>query len=76
MKVEGPVWGFSFTSKDTLPASCVNNPQVSCTSVPMPTFNDGYTNKEIYDGLVEIRNRVSSLFGGNKKQTYPVNYLA
>lgn len=75
MKVEGPVWGFSFTSKDTLPAS-MKSPQVSCTSVPMPTFNDGYTNQEIYEGLVKIKSRVSSLFGGDKKKTYPLNYFA
>ena len=75
MKVEGPVWGFSFTSTNTLPA-IMSNPQVSCTSVPMPTFNDGYTNQEIYEGLVKIKSRVSSLFGGEKKQTYPMNYIA
>lgn len=76
MKVEGPMKGYGFTSKDVLPASCTTKQQVSCTSIPKPTFNEGYTNQEIYEGIMSLRNHIVSLFGGGSKKTHPVNYFA
>lgn len=76
MKVSYPIRGLSHTSQDILPASCTAKPQISCTSIPKQKVNEGYSNQEIYEGLVSIKNHLSSLFGVNKKQNNPVNYIA
>ena len=74
MKEVLPVTGPVYTSKDILPASCTSKPQISCTSVPRVKVNEGLTNQEIYEGIVNIKERLTSLFSG-KKSTNPVNYL-
>jgi len=76
MKVLFPCHGVSFTSKDILPASCTSKPQISCTSIPKPKVNEGYSNQEIYETLVTIKENFATLFNGNKKQTDPVDYIA
>ncbi|MCR5265659.1 MAG: hypothetical protein K6E29_03590 [Cyanobacteria bacterium RUI128] len=76
MKVTYPISGFSFTSKDILPASCTSKPQVTCTSVPKARINEGLSNQEIYETLVNVKERISSLFGGKKNPTQPLNYVA
>lgn len=73
MKVVFPVTGFSYTSKDILPASCTQKPQISCTSVPKDV--KGLSNREIYEGLVSVKERLSSLFGGKKDEAIPLDYL-
>ena len=32
--------------------------------------------KEIYEGLVSVKNRITSLFGGKKESALPLNYIA
>lgn len=76
MKVVFPMNGSKFTSTDVLPASCTSKPQIACTSIPKTSVNEGYSNKEIYEGIVSIKNHISSLFGVSQKQTRPINYLA
>lgn len=76
MKVVLPITGLCHTSKDIMPASCISKPQISCTSVPKVKVNEGLSNQEIYEGIVSIKERISSLFNGsNKKPAHPVNYL-
>lgn len=75
MKVEFPVCGLSNTSKDILPASCTSKPQISCTSAPKVKVNEGLTNQEIYLGLVNVKERILSLFGLGTKTETPFNYL-
>ncbi len=74
MKVELPVTGPVYTSRDILPASCTSKPQISCTSVPKVKVKEGLSNQEIYEGIVSIKEHLSALFGG-KKTTNSVNYL-
>ncbi|MCD8378156.1 MAG: hypothetical protein LUB59_05135, partial [Candidatus Gastranaerophilales bacterium] len=76
MKVLFPISGVSSASKDVLPASCTSKPQISCTSVQKTNVKQGYSNEEIYEGLVNLKNNIVSLFGGKNKQTNPVNYIA
>ena len=75
MKVVLPVQGLGHTSKDILPASCTVKPQVACTSAPKVKVNEGLTNQEIYQSLVNVKDRIFSIFGGKSKPTTPVNYL-
>ena len=77
MKVVLPVkQGLGYTSKDILPASCTSKPQVTYTSVPKTKINEGLSNQEIYEGLVSVKERLSSIFGYGKKSAQPLNYLA
>ena len=73
MKVVFPIKGLICTSKDVLPASCTSKPQISCTSTPKTDLK-GYSNKEIYEGIVSIKNRISSFFSIDKEKTSPINY--
>lgn len=75
MKVVFPVQGFCHTSKDVLPASCTSKPQISCTSAK-DKVNQGLSNKEIYEGLVSVKDSLSSLFGIKKEAAYPLDYIA
>ena len=74
MKVAFPTKGLIYTSKDVLPASCTSKPQISCTSTPKIDVKEGYSNKEIYEGIVSIKNRISSFFSIDKEKTSPINY--
>ncbi len=76
MKVTYPINGFGFTSKDILPASCTSKPQVTCTSVPKTKVNEGLSNQEIYETLVNVKERITSLFSEKKKSAQPINYFA
>ncbi len=75
MKVVFPIQGLAHTSKDILPTSCTSKPQVSCTSVPKIKVNEGFTNQEIYQGIVSVKDRLLSIFGGQKTSVNPINYL-
>ena len=75
MKVVLPVQGLNHTSKDILPASCTSKPQVAYTSVPKVKVNEGLTNQEIYQGLVNVKERLLSIFGGKEKTMIPLDYL-
>lgn len=75
MKVVFPIQGFCHTSKDILPASCTSKPQVSCTSIPKDV-NQGLSNQEIYEGLVSVKESITSLFGSKRKSANPLNYIA
>lgn len=76
MKVGSPIKGLYFTSGDVLPASCTSKPQVNYTSIPKQQKNQGLSNQEIYEGLVNVKNHIVSLFGGQPKSSQPLNYLA
>ena len=75
MKVLFPYQMASFTSKDILPASCLAKPQVACTSASKVKVNEGLSNQEIYEGIISLKESITSLFGGKKKQTHPVSYV-
>lgn len=75
MKVSFPVSGLNCTSKEVLPASCSSKPQISCTSMTKPKVKQGYSNQEIYEGIMSVKEYFDSLFHRNKKETNPVNYL-
>lgn len=65
-----------FASKEMLPATCTSKPQVSCTAIPnKPAKQPGYTNEEIYDALVAVKNFVLTPFKSEKKPNH-TNYLA
>ena len=66
--------GFSHTSKDILPASCTSKPQISCTSASLKT-ESGLSNQEIYEGLVNVKERIVSIFSGEKEGNKSLNYL-
>ncbi|GEM_PF-5263806 len=74
MKVGYPISGFNFVSKDALPASCTSKPQITCTAQPHEV--KGYTNKELYEGLVNMSNKVKTIFGEKDKQAQQINYIA
>ena len=74
MKVVLPINGQRFASKDILPASCTSKPQVSCTSTSNIPLNKGLSNQEIYEGLVNVKEHIVSLLGGNKTNK-SVNYI-
>lgn len=76
MKVGYPVRGLGFMSQDVLPASCTSKPQIACTSTARVKVNEGYSNKEIYEGIVSIKNHIKSLFGVDDKKSDPLNYMA
>ena len=76
MKVGYPVRGYRFMSQDVLPASCTSKPQVTYTSTPRTKVNEGYSNQEIYEGIVSIKNQIKSFFSGREKKTSPINYMA
>ncbi len=67
--------GLSCTSKELLPASCKSKPQISCTSMPKVKAKQGYTNKELYEGLMSIKEFFASLFHSKKPSVNPINYL-
>ena len=68
--------GVKFASKEMLPATCTSKPQVSYTSTPVKTVKQpGYTNEEIYDALVAVKNFVLTPFKQEKKTNH-VNRLA
>ena len=76
MKVMCPTnVGLNCTSKELLPASCQTKQQISCTSMPKAKAKQGYTNKEIYEGLVSLKEYFASLFHSKKPSTNPINYL-
>jgi len=76
MKVEYPFYGLSYTSQDALPASCTSKPQVTCTSTPRTSLNEGYSNQEIYEGIVKIKNQIKTFFGVQENDSRPINYIA
>lgn len=69
--------GVKFASKEMLPATCTSKPQVSCTSTPVKTNvrSQGYSNEEIYDVLVAVKNFVLTPFKHETKPNH-ANYLA
>lgn len=75
MKVEYPMYGLSYTSQDALPASCTSKPQVACTSTPKPSLNEGYSNQEIYEGIVKIKNHIKTFFGMQENEVRPLDYV-
>lgn len=68
--------GVSFTSQEVLPATCTSKPQVSCTSVQNSiNKRTGYSNQEIYDVIVALKNFVTTPFKSESKQNHVINYL-
>ena len=69
--------GVKFASKEMLPATCTSKPQVTCTAVPKTNIRkQGYTNEEIYDALVAVKNFVLTPFKSETKPNHTVNYFA
>lgn len=63
--------GVKFASKEMLPATCTSKPQVSYTSTPIKAVQQqGYTNEEIYDALVAVKNFVLTPFMQDKKPNH------
>ncbi len=75
MKVLCPVVGLNCTSKEILPASCTSKPQISCTAMTKPKVKQGYSNQEIYEGIMTVKEFFDSLFHRKAKETNPINYL-
>lgn len=67
--------GPKFASKDILPASCTSKPQISCTSSSKVQTRQGLSNREIYEGIVSVKEHITSLIGGTKPQEKSINYM-
>ena len=73
MKVS-PIRLERFTSENITQGNITKN-TVHCTSTSTDHVKQGYSNQEIYQGLVNIKNSIASIFTPNKKKTGSLNYL-
>lgn len=67
-----------FASKEMLPATCTSKTQVTCTSAPIKNTNvrnQGYTNEEIYDAIMAVKNFVLTPFKSETKPNHSINYV-
>ncbi len=67
-----------FASNEMLPATCTSKPQVTYTSTPIKNPNvrhQGYSNEEIYDALVAVKNFVLTPFKSETKPNHAINYV-
>lgn len=68
--------GVMFASTEKLPATCTSKPQVSCMATPVKTVRQqGYSNEEIYDAIIAVKNFVLTPFKSETKTNH-ANYLA
>lgn len=66
-----------FASNELLPATCTSKPQVSCKAMLKPNARPkGYSNEEIYDALVAVKNFVLKPFKPETKLNHTTDYLA
>jgi hypothetical protein len=76
MKVMSLNDGVKFASNEILPATCTAKPNVTYMAKSPNMKTKGYSNEEIYDALVAIRNFVLAPFKNETKPNLSVNYLA
>ena len=66
--------GVYCTSKEVLPAGYTSKVQISSTSVQSNQLKTGYSNQEIYEGIIRIKKNITSLFHG--EYAHSDNYSA
>lgn len=67
--------GVKFASNEMLPATCTSKPQVTCKAVPQNLKRQGYSNEQIYDAIVAVKNLVLAPFKSERKPNHAINYV-
>ena len=66
-----------FASNELLPATCTSKPQVSCKAMlKLNARPKGYSNEEIYEALVAVKDFVLKPFNPKSKLNHTTDYLA